>query len=559
VARKPITVLVSINVTDWHRDYSGILKGYIDRVQVDTQGAWTCKWVRLAVERHLNDLKRDDWAYEFVPDAGSAICDFVEAMPHIEGQWDGPTIVLHPSQVFELMVLFGWRLKENHDYRRFKQAYTERARKSAKSTLLAACAHYGLTCENEIGPQIVIGATTGDQARKVFRPAKLMASMTPEYREEFDVDPLAHSIHCGVNNGFIQPINAKSSTQDGWNPHWGILDELHAHKDRGLYDVIRSGLGSRKNALLWAITTAGYNMQGVCYEQRQMVEKILEGVIELDHYFGIIYTLDESDDPYDETKWIKANPLIGITPTFESLREYAGEAKNSPQSEGEFKTKCLNLWLNAANRWIAVAAWDACQRNISLGQFEGYSAYIGADLSDRQDISAIALVIEHEDRVFVFGKYYLPEDLVKEKVKSRGAHYGVWAKSGNLTLTPGDFIDHRVIQFDIEQWCERFAVERIVFDQQSGAPVMASNLKDKGHEVILLQKNAGNYTDPAKEFEERVLSKRIHHNGDPIMKWMVSNAVVDRRIDKTILPKKDRAMSPNKIDVVDAIIMPTRS
>jgi len=280
-----------------------------------------CKWVRLAAKRHIEDLKKKKWKYHFDEWHGNDVCDFIEKMPHVEGSWDTKTITLEPPQIFMLVVIFGWRID---DHRRFSNVYIEMARKGAKSTLTAGVSLYCLTCENEEGPQVIIGATTGAQAQKVFNPAQKMVKKTHAFRDAFGVTAWSRSITCDKNGGFIQTINSKSDTQDGWNPHVGILDELHAHKDRGLYDVIRSAFGSRKNPLMWCITTAGYILDGVCYEQRELVSKILEGVIEADHYFGIIFTLDgekdfqhnrkTGDDPLDPNVWIKANPMLGITP-----------------------------------------------------------------------------------------------------------------------------------------------------------------------------------------------------------------------------------------------------
>jgi phage terminase large subunit-like protein len=201
------------------------------------------------------------------------VCDFIEKLPHVEGHLGDADMTLEPAQIFILSVVFGWR-RVNDGLRRFSTVYIEMARKGAKSTLTAGVALYCLCCEGEVGPQIVIGATTGEQAGKVFNPAKKMVERTEDLREAFGSQAFSRSIACKSNGGFIQPINAKGKTQDGWNPHLGILDELHAHKDRALFDVIKSAFGARKNPLLWVITTAGFDTVGVCYEQRTFVTKI---------------------------------------------------------------------------------------------------------------------------------------------------------------------------------------------------------------------------------------------------------------------------------------------
>ena len=336
------------------RDYTKIALEYARTAARDKKGRKHCIFVRLAAERHLRDLKRKAWEYRFDSWHANDVCDFIEKLPHVEGAWETPTLRLEPAQIFLLAVVFGWRRKAD-GLRRFSMVYIEMARKGAKSTLTAGVSLYCACCENEPGPLVLIGATTGDQAKKVFNPARLMVKKTAALREAFGVAAWARSITVD-GGGAIQTINSKSSTQDGHNPHLGILDELHAHKDRGLFDVIRSAFGARSNPLMWMITTAGFNTHGVCYEQRSMTVKVLEQSVEAEHWFGIIFTIDEDDDPFDEKVWQKANPLMPVTPSLAEMRGYAIEAKASPGAEGEFKTKRLNQWMGAASAWLNVAS-----------------------------------------------------------------------------------------------------------------------------------------------------------------------------------------------------------
>jgi phage terminase large subunit-like protein len=548
--------------TEHARDYAGIAERYARDVVAGRVVA--CKWVRLSCKRHLDDLKRKGWGYRFDAWYGNDVCDFIEKLPHVEGSWETPTLTLEPPQVFILVVVFGWR-RVADGKRRFTSAYIEMARKGAKSTLTAGIALYCLTCEGEVGPQIIIGATTGEQAGKVFKPAKGMVEKTRDLREAFGVEAWARSITCSENGGYIQPINAKGSTQDGWNPHVGILDELHAHKDRGLYDVIKSAFGARKNPLLWVITTAGYNMAGVCYEQRTFVTKVLEGIFEADHYFGIIFTIDEGDDPYDERVWVKANPMLGVTPTLDGMRAYAKEAKASPASEGEFKTKRLNVWLNSASAWLNMAQWTACaDPSLSWDDFDGLECWIGADLADKDDITAAALIaFDRDGRLLIKPRFWLPDAVLRHPDHAEGkgpAPYRTWAAQGHLTLTEGDWVDHREVEKVIRGWRDRYGARKAIFDQFAAALAMASRLNEDGDPdnpfAEVLHKNAANVTDPAKELEARVKAgpQRLRHDGNPVLSWMASNVVVSRRTDGTILPKKESEMSPNKIDGIDAVV-----
>ena len=544
------------------RDYAAIALGYCHDVLDGTIVAG--KWARLACERHLRDLARAEsdpkWPYYFDPWWAADACGFIEKLPHVEGEWKTETIFLEPWQVFATAGLFGWR-RASDEGRRFNTAYLEVGRKNAKSTWSAGVALYCLTCEGENGPQIKLAATTGAQTDAVFQPAKAMVERTSDLREAFGLEAMARSIPCHMNGGHIKPINAKASTQDGLNPHVAILDELHAHKTRALFDVLKSARGARKNPLSLYITTAGYNLAGVCFEQRTIVTKILLGIFPGDHYFGLIFTLDvaetedeEDDDPYDESNWPKANPNLGVSVDLQELREYAAEAQISPDSEGEFKTKRLNMWLGAAGAWLNMQQWDNCKKaDLTLEQFEGEAAWAAVDLAAKNDVAAAAIVFERSGELYGFGRYWLPKELVQERAKTH-AHYLTWAQQGLLKLTPGNMIDYAFIEAELEAWCERFDMRSLGFDPYQSNQI-ATSMLDKGHEVVVIPNTVKSMSDPAKDFEARVQVGRFHHNGDPVMKWMASNVVVYRDQKANIFPKKEKPSSPQKIDVIVAMIM----
>jgi phage terminase large subunit-like protein len=533
------------------------------------------KLARLACKRHLEDLKRarrdKAWGHYFDAWHAADVCDFIEKLPHVKGVWETPTIRLEPPQIFILVALFGWRRSED-GLRRFSFAYIEMARKGAKSTLAAGIGLYCLCCEGEVGPEIYVGATTGAQALKVFEPMQGMARKTPDLVEAFGLKVWAKSIQNLENGGFIQTVNSKGSTNDGHNPHLVVLDELHAHDKRALFDVMQSAMGARSNPLMLAITTAGFNTSGVCYEQRTYVVKILEGVLVADHVFGVIFTIDEGDDPYDEATWAKANPMLGVTPTLKKMREYAADAKASPAAEGNFKTKNLNVWLNAASAWLNMAQWQACaDPALTWEDFDGLECLIGGDLADKTDIAALVLaafrespLLPGETQLLLKPVFYLPEAVLAAPEQADGrsnVSYRTWAKQGHLQLTPGDWIDHNVVEAQIRDWKTRYGCRKATGDQFAAWLQMASRLNEdfaEGDEAFaqVLHKNAKSVTDPAKELEARVKGgpARLLHDGNPVMTWMASNVVVTRRIDGTIIPKKETPMSANKIDGVDAAI-----
>lgn len=562
-----------------HADrYCSIGLAYARKAAADRHQRQHCKWVRLAAERHLEDLKRSkrrDWPYYFDPWHGNDVCDFIEKLPHVEGSWDTPTITLEPAQIFILSTVFGWRRKDN-GLRRFTQVYEEVARKNAKSTKTAGISLYCLACEDEPGPQVLTAATTFDQAKKVFSPAKRMVEKTPALQEAFGLYPWAKSITCADNGGYIQPIHSRSKSQDGHNPHLVTLDEFHAHADRGLFDVLRSAFGARKQPLLWIITTAGFGLYGPCMERRRFATKVLERTVIAEHVFAIIYTLDgpkdftperkKGDDWYDERNWIKANPLLGKAVQLDELREYAIEAKENPGQQAEFATKRLNIWLGAASAWLNVSKWTArSDPTLRLRDFRGLDCFLGADLADKDDITAVALcAIDRDGRLLIKTWFFLPEAALERDNQSEKETvdlYKQWKDGRWLWTTPGDFVDHKRVQRLISRLKRSLGAKKLHGDQFAGMQIMASGLNadfSDGEAAFaeILAKNAKNMTDQAKDLEARVNAKAdlLRHDGNPVMTWMIGNAVVEHKVNGSILPKKEKPNSQNKIDGVDALI-----
>ncbi len=549
--------------TDHARNYAQIAYDFAESATADKRGKTHCKWVRLAAKRHIDDLKRarrdSRYPFRFDPWHANNVCDFAEKLPYVEGKWSSKTIELAPAQIFILACVFGWRRKDN-GFRRFTAAYIEMARKGAKSTLSAIVALYTLTCDGELGAQIIVGATTGDQAQKVFKPAHTMVLRTKDLRDAFGVQAWGHAppraITCQTTDGYIQPINAKSSTQDGWNPHVAILDELHAHKDRGLYDVIKSGFGARRQPLLWMITTAGYNTLGVCYEQRTLVTKVLEGVFDIEHYFGIIFTLDESDikrhKELDESRWIKANPLLGITPTLDSMRAYAKEARASPESMAEFKTKKLNIWLTAKAAWLNMEHWHKCRGAVDVEALRGVPAFGAVDLASVSDMTVFALVWQMQERLKVWCRYYLPEETVAPRTERGNVPYQVWAEQGLLRLTPGNVTDYAYIEQDIKAALDTFDIKEIAFDKWN-AYDLVNRLLDAEAPMIEFRQGPASFNAPMRQFERHVNAHTLDHGGDPVLTWMASNIVARKDVNENMAP--DKKNSSEKIDGIVAAIM----
>jgi phage terminase large subunit-like protein len=533
------------------RDYLAVALGYGADVLEGRIPA--CKWVRLAVERQDRDLRRQEdpgWPYVWSDAHAIEACTFLEQLPHVEGAWTTATLQLQPWQVFVVCCLYGWRRRDDLARRRFTNFYLELGRKGAKSTLLAGMLLYHILREKEPGAQGICGATTGGQARIVFAIAQKMVRRSLWLREQ-GVQALANAIITA--DAVIKPINAKASTQDGLNPSAIVLDESHA-QTFALHDVLKSAQGARRNPLLACPTTAGYDLLSVGYALRTTVCKVLQQVVAVEHLLGLIYTLDEGDDWRNEATWIKANPMIGVTPSLEWVRSYRDDAIATPGLEGEFRVKVCSQWANASSAWLSMSAWDRCADDrLRLADFAGEPCWIGGDLAQLDDLAAVAFVFEKTGVLYAFVRFYLPEQVVLERSRTV-PEYRLWVEAGLLTLTEGNLIDYARIGDDLRGWSKRFAVRDLVFDTY-GSVQLVSTLAGEGLPARIEAKNAKTFTPPARELEARVNHGRFRHDGNSCLRWQASNVVVTRRADDSLVPKKDHAESPNKIDGIDALLL----
>ena len=532
------------------RDFVAVADGYV----ADVLGGRIVagQWLRKAAERFVRMRQRasDGGPFTFSSTHALDVCGFVERLPHVEGRWRSDTIRLEAWQAFILVACYGFRRLDGR--RLVTTVYFEVARKSAKSTLVAAAGLFHLAREQEPGAQVICGATTGNQARIVFGIMQRMVRRSAWLREQGLV-AYANAVTLERLGALAKPINSKSSTQDGLNPSFISLDESHA-QTFALHDVLVSAMGARTDGMTWMPTTAGHDLTSVGYALRQTAAKILDGVVASDHTFCALFELDESDDWRDESTWIKAAPMIGLTPSLDYVRRYRDDAIATPGMEGEFQTKVCNRWLHAARGWLSMTAWARCaDPSLTIETFRGCRAWLGVDLAERDDIAALAAVVEHEGLVMAFVKGYLPGDVVTERSRAV-PEYRAWVRSGELVTTDGNLTDYGVIEADIRAWCEHFDVQAIALER-FGALNMASNLTASGLPAVIETKNAKTFTTPAKELEARVKAGRFRHTGSSLLTWQASNVCVERRRDGSLLPTKERPESPNKIDAIDAILL----
>lgn len=516
------------------------------------------KYARLACERHLNDLaksKAKTYPYYFDADAGEKACAFVELLPHTKGKWArlSERLVLAPWQCFILACVFGWMRRKNGK-RRFRELYSEIPRKNGKSQLGAGIGLYMLIADEEYGAEIYSGATTEKQAWEVFGPARQMIARTPGLAKAAGVEVWAKSLAIPSDGSKFEPVIGKPG--DGSSPSCALIDEFHEHDTPDLLDTMQTGMGAREQPLTAIITTAGYNLGGPCFDKHSEVKKVLEGLIENDELFGIIFSIDEGDDWADPKTLRKANPNFGVSVDGDFLEAQQRRATQNPIEQNRFKTKHLNVWCSARNAWMNMIQWNMCgDEALTIDEFEGQECVFVLDLASKNDICAFVQLFKRQlngvDHYYAFGRYYLPEDTIEE-AKTNQALYRKWVIQGHLIATDGAEIDFDVIREDVKQLSSRFQVNEVAYDPWR-ATQLAHQLAKDGATVVEFRQTVQNMSPAMKELMAAVKSGRFHHDGNPVLTWMVSNVVAKEDAKENIYPRKDRP--EQKIDGPVALMM----
>ena len=534
-----------------------------------------CKWVKASCRRQLDDLERWKtdplWSYEWKPELADRVIRFVEMFPHVKGgnAWvAGEPIRLVPAQKFGYACVFGW-VRKVDGTRRFRTVYEEVPRKNAKTTRLAPICLYMLTADGEMGAEVYSAATKEEQARIVFEIAQQMARLEPEFRARFGVEVFRKALAVRETASTFKPLAADADSLDGLNISFAGVDELHAHKTRAVYDVLDSGRGSRAQPLLWAITTAGSNRAGVCFDVRSYLTKILNTVLkrhaglgysvtgetaEDETFWGIIYTIDEGDDPFDEKSWRKANPLYGVSVDPEDLRRMAAVAQVQAQALNEFLTKRLNVWVNADSAWMNMLQWDACgDPALKIEQFAGEECIAALDAAFKKDLFAKVRIFRRMlgdvPHYYVFGRYYTNEELVQAKGNE---HLQAWTRAGRIRTTPGNVLEISAVREELLEDNRTFSLAEVPFDPAQ-LTQFATEMLEQGLAMVEIRPTVLNFSPAMKEVEELVASKRLHHDGDPVLAWAIANVVCHRDAKDNIYPRKDDAAK--KIDPAIALFM----
>jgi phage terminase large subunit-like protein len=502
-----------------------------------------CKWTKLAVQRFYNDLENGherglylDW------DTAQIWVDFFLCLNHFEGKFAGQPIELDNWELFIVVNVFGWY--KDDGTRRFKKAYNEIARKVGKSTFAAGIGLGGLVIDNESGPQIYSIAVDKQHARKVLHSkAEKYVKHSPSLRKRLTVTKSSGRISFDFNDGIFEPLGKDSDSGEGFNPHFSIFDELHAHKTREMYDVIDSAHGARVQPLDFVITTAGFDINSFCYtEIRDYACKVLEDTIKNDEYFAIIFTIDEGDDPLDEKCWAKANPQSYFDDQIDNMRSMAKIAAEKPGSMNNFLVKRLNVWTTQYIKWVNIPEWQKSPAIMPRESLKGKPCFTALDLSANQDTTSKLNFFQTDDDKFtIIPKIWIPGDKINSREHRDAAQYVKWQKEGLITVTPGNVIDYDIVMADIKDDFDYFDIKKMVYDPWGPAEKIRQDLMKDGvaeEKMFQFRQTIGNFSPAMVTLERLYLEHKIAGLNHPVILWMASNVEAYMDCNANIRPVK---------------------
>ncbi len=524
-----------------------------------------CKLRIATCQRQLNDLvygpKRG--MYFSIPRADHAMEFFPKYLRHSKGEFGNQPFELSDWQKFTTSVLFGW-LYAKTLLRRFIYAYFEVPRKNGKSTYLSGLGLYMFVGDGEPGAEVYSAATKADQAKIIFTEAQNMVRKSPALRKR--VQSMARHLEHARSSSIFRYISADAKTQDGLNSHCNLVDEVHAHKDGQLIEVLETGMGARRQPLHLEITTAGNNPYSICRQHHDYTVKVLTGVLDDDSWFGFICSIDKGDDPFVELSWRKANPNWGVSVRTDTFEKIVSKAKASPAATAVFKRLRLNVWGQTEEIWLDISQWNDCQITYDRESLRGRQCYAGLDMSSVSDITALVLVfppVAPGEPVKILPFFWVPSATIEKRVEDKAVPYEYWEQMGLIRQTEGSATDYDAIEAfilgdeanGVEGLRDEFEFVELAFDRMFAGQII-QHFETAGILCVSIGQGMYSMAAPCRELERLIINGGIAHDGNDVMTWMISNTAVkvDEHDNKKPI-KPDSRKDMRKIDGVVAMLM----
>lgn len=502
----------------------------------------------------------------FDEDIAGNTLKFFRHLTHTKGRWAGKLFELINWQETLISQLFG-TLNDETGHRQYRTCFCEVPKKNGKSELAAAVALKLLCADSEPGSEVYSAAGDREQASIVFNVAAQMVRNWPELNAKCKVLDSQKRIIYYPTNSYYHAISSEAYSKHGFNAHGIIFDELHTQPNRDLWDVLTLGSGAaRTQPLVFAITTAGFDRNSICWEVHDYARKVAKGIVPDPTFLPLMYVLEEEEDWEKEENWKNVNPSLGIIFDVDEIRTHFNRAKETPAQENNFRRLRLDQWTQSKTRWLPMDKWTACgndKNRINVDRLRGRTCFAGLDLSSEYDLSAYVLVFPEDDKTYtVIPYFWIPEENMKRRIEKDRVPYDVWVKQGFIEATPGDIIDYKFILHTISESGKMFDVREVAFDRW-GASKLIQDLNEMGFQdesvkharrhLIQFGQGYASMNSPTKELLKLVLEERIHHGNNPVLNWMADNLVVRLSPEGNVKPDKEKSIE--KIDGIVSLIM----
>lgn len=511
---------------------------YWDKIQKGEIVA--CRRLKQQYQKLVDEINnpKDPWTFD-IEKANQPI-EFIEKFcKHSKGKWIGKPVKLELFQKAQLQAIYGFVHKET-GLRRCREVFTLVGRKNGKSTLKAATGVYMMVGDGEGGSEVYSLATKKDQARIVFTEAVNMVAQSPYLSKH--IKKRKTDLYFPITFSKFEPLSSDSNSLDGLNVHYGIIDELHAIKDRNLYDVIKQAMTAREQPILDIITTAGFVRECIYDSIYDYACNVLDGFIEDERFLAFIYELDDREEWTDFRMWEKANPGLGTIKSYEELAANVERAKNDPDFLPTVLTKDFNVRDTVAGTWLTFDQINNTE-TFDIEELKGSYAIGGADLSSTTDLSCATLLImkPNSDKKYCVQQYFLPAELLEQRVREDKIPYDKWAQRGLLTLCEGNKINYS----DITAWFKKMYEQYQIIPLWIGydpwnAQYWIQEMKDLNFNMIEVRQGFKTLSQPMKELAADLMAKRINYNNNPILKWCLTNVNVKRDDNDNIKPIKGK-------------------
>lgn len=519
------------------------LEGYVTGILDGSRPS--CRYIRLACQRWLDDLKRPDLYFDSA--VYLKICRFSRQFKHYKGPLAGQFFEPEDWQLFVFANIIGLKRSES-GRRKYRLGDLYLPRKNGKTFLSAIFALWFLMMDGEAGAEVYMAALDQEQAKLCYDAAitlgrgSIFGKLLKIYNSRLKTE-------CPQVNGVMKPLSKDTQNKDGLNIHAAICDERHAWPSTEMLDVIKTGMGARPQPFILSISTAGVDISNPYFSDVEAYKSEMTGAMPLeDDHFFMLYCPDEEDRWEDEETWIKTNPNLGVSLSWDYMRSTFNEAQVRGGSYiVSFQTKNLNLWVDAPKVWLPDEDIALCNRPFDEGDLAGEECYVGIDLASKNDICATALFFPK----YMYAKFLfvLPEGKISER--SDRVDYRKWMEEGWIVSCPGRVLDEGWYIATLFDLLRRYDVRCIAYDPW-GMWDLKHQFSRYEDELMEYAQDIRHMSVPTKRLESEVLKHRMNFGGNPVIRWMMRNVVV--YIDPNANVKLDKAKSRNKIDGVVALV-----